>query len=53
MLGYVEDKTTLFILSLVVRGVEGNGSAMLNVAAASLILKTYPDKAGTMSVCKT
>ncbi|XP_067948560.1 MFS-type transporter SLC18B1-like [Watersipora subatra] len=49
LLGYVKDRNTLLAVALVIRGVEGNGSTMLNVAAASLVLKSFPEKTGMMS----
>ncbi|XP_067949979.1 MFS-type transporter SLC18B1-like [Watersipora subatra] len=49
ILGQVNNRNTLLGMTLLCRAVEGNGSAMLNVAAASLVMKSFPGKTGLMS----
>ncbi|XP_067949982.1 MFS-type transporter SLC18B1-like [Watersipora subatra] len=49
LLGQVNNRNTLLGMTLLCRAVEGNGSAMLNVAAASLVMKSFPGKTGLMS----
>lgn len=50
VLGKVEDPTAFRVLCFSIRILEGNGAALLSVASASLLLRSFPEATGKMTV---